>query len=228
LQYPAQQQQHLAPVSTLQSQPQDQDQQQQQPSQLLPLSQSQADLQSPAQEQQQNPPLSAPAPTSQSQPLVQQQQQQEQQQPSQCPTQAHPPPAPAPTPIITQSQPQDQQQRQSLSELPTIDLSLDEEDEEDCNTANDIKLPSATLKYETETCLYLSALYSSTLKSVPENRELNYGGQTHILSSFYYKGSSSLEPEILQQNIIGQMERKHISIFRMIRHLFIDGRSWDA
>ena len=76
-----------------------------------------------------------------------------------------------------------------LSELP-IDLSLDEEDEDDFNTANDVTFPRETLKYEAETCLYLSALYGSDLKSVPESRDLNYGGQTHKLNSFHYKGNS--------------------------------------
>jgi hypothetical protein len=102
--------------------------------------------------------------------------------------------ASAPAVISTsQSQPQEQQpqelQQQQSSELP-IDLSLDEENEDDFNTALDAKIPTATLKYEAETSVYLSALYGTNLKSIPESRDLNYGGKTHKLNSFHYRGSS--------------------------------------
>ena len=83
-----------------------------------------------------------------------------------------------------------------------IDLSRNDEavvfsdGEEDINVAADAGIPPKTLQYETEMYKYLAALYGTNLKTVPENRDLSYGGQTHKLNSFHYRGSSRVRDAI--------------------------------
>ena len=48
------------------------------------------------------------------------------------------------------------------------------------------------MEYEKEIYNSLAKLYSSTLKSAPENRKVRYGGEEHILKSFHYRSTSTV------------------------------------
>lgn len=58
--------------------------------------------------------------------------------------------------------------------------------------ADDADIPPDVLEYEKETYDYLAKLYSLSLKSAPDTRKLRYGGEEHILGSFHYRSTSTV------------------------------------
>jgi hypothetical protein len=197
------------PPAELQSQPKPQEQQppfqptaesQPQPqSQQPPSQQPPAELQSlfKPQEEQQTPQSQPPA-ESQSQPKPQ-----EQQPPSQPTAESQPqpqsqsqqPPSQQP-PAESQSQSQSQPHfRISVTEAdPSIidlrdSVSDEEVDTEDVEVAADACIPIEILKQEAKTYMALAELYGN-FKTAPESVDIDYGGETHTLNSFHYRGNS--------------------------------------
>ena len=191
---PQQEQQH--PPATLQSPSQPQSQDQQPPTATLhsqpPAAALQSQSQSQSQQEQQQPPPATLQSLAQSQP-----QSQDQQPPTATLQSSSQPPAAA---LQSQSQPQPQQEQQpppvvlqtSLT-APIIDLrdsdSDDEVDTEDVDVASDACIPIEILKNEAKTYMSLAELYGN-FRTAPASVDIDYGGETHKLNSFHYRGNS--------------------------------------
>ena len=114
---------------------------------------------------------------------------------SQSQSQSQQPPSQQP-PAESKSQSQSQPHfRTSVTEAdPSIidlrdSVSDEEVDTEDVEVAADACIPVEILKQEAKTYMALAGLYGN-FKTAPESVDIDYGGETHTLNSFHYRGNS--------------------------------------